>query len=137
MFIILALLALAGGAFSYYFLRVYRGSISPDVWWVPPVCRVERTACRTIVDTPFGTTFGKPNAFWGSLAYPVLFGLSVVSFLTEAAHAFLLPFSLAMVTVSLYLVWGLIKLRTACRVCIAVHTINFLFFLLIILDLYG
>lgn len=125
--IILALLALAGGALSFYFLQVYRGKLPADVWWVPSVCRVGRSACQSIVDTPYGRTFGRPNAFWGCLFYPFLLVIVAITFGMNLEPTFLLIFSVAIVTVSAYLSWGLIRLKAVCRVCIAVHILNVLF----------
>lgn len=132
---ILALLALAGGAFSYYFLQVHRLKLSPDVWWIPPVCRVGKDTCQTLVDTSYGKTFGRPNAFWGSLSYPVVLVGVVMTDLMELGPTLLVAFSVAMASVSVYLSWGLVRLKTVCRVCIAVHTINFLFLVLVVIDL--
>ncbi|MFQ6616419.1 MAG: vitamin K epoxide reductase family protein [Fidelibacterota bacterium] len=136
-FILLALLALAGGAFSFYFLQVTRLKMSPNVWWMPPVCRVGTRTCQTIVDTPYGRTFGRPNAFWGCLFYPVLFVVVLATGWMDLNPTVILAFSIGMVSVSLYLLWGLFRLNTLCRVCMAVHTVNFLFFGLVVIELSG
>ena len=125
---VLALLALAGGAFSFYFLQVYRGGIHPDVWWIPRICHMAPGTCKVITDTPYGRLLGQPNAFWGCLFYPLLLLVVVLTVVYDAGFDLLVFLSAVSLFLSVYLIWGLIQLRTLCRVCIAVHVVNFLFF---------
>ncbi|MFQ6674491.1 MAG: vitamin K epoxide reductase family protein, partial [Fidelibacterota bacterium] len=129
--IILALLAVTGWAFSYYFLQVYRGKISPSVSWMPKVCRMSAGSCRTVAETSYGKTFGKPNAFWGSLFYPVLFLAVIAEDLAGLEPWIVFTLSTASVGGSLYLTWGLYRLRVLCRVCMATHATNVLFFIIV------
>lgn len=87
-----------------------------------------------MVETPYGRTFGMPNAFWGCLFYPVLFAVVLVTWLAALDRTVLLALSVAMVSVSMYLTWGLLRLKTVCAVCIAVHIINLLFLALVLLE---
>lgn len=131
--VILALLALAGGAFSFYFLQVCRGKMVPNVWWIPRICQMSSTACQSITDTPYGRIMGRPNSFWGCLFYSLLF-VSVVA--TEIVYTgSLLPLYLSVMSlvVTVYLIWGLIRLEVVCRLCITIHILNVvLFFILLV-----
>lgn len=129
---VLALLAFAGGAFSFYFLLVYKGRIPPNVWWIPTVCHMDPGTCKVITDTPYGRLLGQPNAFWGSLFYPFLLLTVVFTMIFDIGFDLLVFLSAVSLFLSLYLIWGLIQLRTLCRVCIAVHIVNFLFFTVLI-----
>lgn len=125
-----ALLALAGGALSVYFHGVHAGWFSSRQWWIPGFCRMEEQQCTSIVDTSFGTTLGKPNAFYGTLFYPVYFLLLI---LTAHGHINpLFPLAVAVVTVlaGVYLTYGLLKLKAACAVCLTAHGLNLVNFLI-------
>jgi len=74
----MALLAVAGWAFSFYFLRVLNGKMSPSAWWIPAVFRMSERGCQNLLETPYGRILGKPNSFWGNLYYP--FMLIVIGF---------------------------------------------------------
>ena len=119
----MALLAVAGWAFSF---RVLDGKMSPSEWWFPAVFRMSEGGCQTLVETPYGRILGKPNAFWGDLYYTfilIVIGFSGAELINRSLLLF--PALLAMI-LSLYLLWGLYRLRTPCSVCFATHTINFL-----------
>lgn len=128
--ILMALLAVAGWAFSFYFLMVVRGKMAPNVWWMPPVCRMSEGTCNTLVETPYGKIIGKPNAFWGALFYPLILVLLISVAFGKLASASLLILGAFSLTMSFYLVWGLYRLRTPCPVCFATHAINLLFLIL-------
>lgn len=130
--LLLAFLAFAGWAFSFYFLQVLRGNLDPDIWWMPSICRMSESSCTSITDTFYGKTFGQPNALWGSYYYPLVVlaviliqrGFSPIAFL-------IIPATIAFLS-SLYLLWGLYKLKTVCKVCLAVHVVNISSFFLVI-----
>ena len=126
----MALLAVAGWAFSFYFLRVLDGKMSPSAWWIPSVFRMSEGGCQTLVETSYGRILGKPNAFWGNLYYP--FMLIVIGFSGAGLidRSFLLIPALFAMILSLYLLWGLYRLRTPCPVCFATHTVNLLILIL-------
>ena len=121
---VLALLAFAGWALSFYFLQVYRGNLPVDVWWIPNICRMSEESCQSITDTKYGRTLGKPNAYWGSFYYP---GLILVIILVQNG---IFPFSILLVPTSTavifsaYLLWGLFRLKTVCRICLLSHILN-------------
>ena len=68
--LLMALLADAGWAFSFYCQKVVMGKMSPNVWWMPAILLMTEGNCQTLVGTPYGKIVGKPNAFWGDLYYP-------------------------------------------------------------------
>jgi len=125
-----ALLALAGGAFSFYFHGVYSGKLSAGEWWIPTFCRMDAESCTSIVDTPFGRLFGQPNSFYGLWFFPVYF---LTLLFTAHGHVDpLIPLALALITVlaGMYLTYGLFRLKVVCPVCLSVHTINLLNFVM-------
>jgi len=127
----MALLAVAGWAFSFYFLRVLDGKMSPSAWWFPAVFRMPEGGCQTMVETPYGRILGKPNAFWGNIYYPfilIVIGFSGTELIDRSL--LLIPALFAMI-LSLFLLRGLYRLRTPCLVCFATHTVNFLILILV------
>ena len=129
-FILMALLAVAGWAFSFYFLRVLKGKMSSSVWWIPAVFRMSERGCQNFLHPPYGRILGKPNSFWGNLYYP--FMLIVIGFSGGELidRSLLLIPSLFAMMLSLYFLWGLYRFRTPCPVCFATHTVNFLILIL-------
>ena len=129
-FILMALLAVAGWAFSFYFLKVLDGKMSPSAWWIPAVFRMSERGCQNLLETLYGRILGKPNSFWGNLYYP--FMLIVIGFSGGELidRSLLLIPSLFAMMLSLYLLWGLYRFRTLCPVCFATHTVNFLILIL-------
>ena len=129
-FILMALLAVAGWAFSFYFLRVLDGKMSPSAWWTPAVFCMSERGCQNLLETLYGRILGKPNSFWGNLYYP--FMLIVIGFSGGELidRSLLLIPSLFAMMLSLYLLWGLYRFRTPCPVCFATHTVNFLILIL-------
>ena len=126
----MALLAVAGWAFSFYFLRVLDGKMSPSAWWFPAVFRMSERGCQALVGTPCGRILGKPNALGGNFYYPfilIVIGFSGAELIDRSL--LLIPALFAMM-LSLYLLWGLYRLRTPCPVCFATHTVNFLILIL-------
>jgi uncharacterized membrane protein len=77
LYLIAALLAFAGGAFSIYFQLVYKEKLIPNQVWIPKICQMDSNSCTTIVDTRFGRLAGLPNALYGSVLYPV-FGFILI-----------------------------------------------------------
>lgn len=125
-----ALLALIGGAFSFYFNGVYYGKILPHQFWIPQVCQMDSNQCTSIVETKYGKIFGVPNAQLGRY---FLFGYS----LTLAGVPFnlvdpLIPLFIGGLTIFLgiYLVYGLIRLKTPCSICLTIHVLNAVIFII-------
>jgi uncharacterized membrane protein len=125
-----ALLAIAGGALSFYFHAVYQGWLQPVQRWVPVFCRMDSLQCRSIVDTPYGRLAGYPNSFYGMLFYPLYVLLLVLAALRWIAPLIPLLAGAFTILVGIYLIYALIKLRVACPVCISVHSLNLFIFLL-------
>jgi uncharacterized membrane protein len=132
--VLAALLAVTGGILSFYFYGIYCRWFSPSQKWVPVFCRMETQSCTSIVDSTYGRLFfGVPNAFWGIFAE---LGLAE---LIAGVIIGLWPRWIPLIVTGLYLIiglWlivGLIRLRVACPVCITVHSLNLIIFLLLLL----
>lgn len=125
-----ALLALVGGAFSFYFYAVYKRWISPNQSWVPKLCRMDSTVCTTIVDTKYGRILGRTNAEIGGY-FMVFYGLLLLCVPFQIVSP-MIPFAMGILTMALgtYLFYGLIQLKTPCPICITVHVLNLIIFLL-------
>lgn len=131
-----AVLALAGSVLSFYFLGVYRHWFSGHQRWVPRLCRMESGQCTRVIDTPYGRLLGSiPNVVWGTVGE---LGFAVLLLLTLLRGWTLwlpLVVSGGTLLLGIYLIYGLIRLRTACPVCLTVHSLNLLIFLFLILAL--
>ncbi|MBI4549404.1 MAG: vitamin K epoxide reductase family protein [Candidatus Omnitrophica bacterium] len=119
-------LSLAGLWISVYFTGVYYRWFSPDVFWVPQVCRLDEKSCLNVLQTPRAKLFGIPNS---------AFGIGIYSYL--ALSVFILPpwpgFALlgAALVRSAYLAHSLIFVtKIPCRLCFASHGINLILFLI-------
>lgn len=125
-----ALLALVGGALSFYFYGVYRGWISAQQGWIPPFCRMNSTTCINIVDSRYGRIGRVPNAFSGSL-FLLLYAYSLMA-TSFGWLSWKIPFIMGVLSIigGIYLVVGLAKLKVLCPICITVHTLNLLILLL-------
>jgi uncharacterized membrane protein len=130
-FYTLLVLILAGWIITLYFFQVYRNRIPRKVWWIPPLIQMGSVRCVSIVDSSYGTTLGRPNAFWGLWYYGLLFLLVLADrFVPFSIIPTLLVISGLTLIFSFYLTWGLIQLQVRCRPCLSIHTINFLIFLI-------
>ncbi len=130
LYLIGALLAFAGGALSFYFYGVYKGILSGRQWWIPSLCRIDNRTCIDIVNTPFGSIAGVPNALSGTI---FLFAYTSALFCTYLGIIPVsIPFLMGMFTmfIGLYLVYGLVKLSAKCVVCLTVHALNLIIFTL-------
>ena len=123
-------MAFVGGAFSFYFNAVYKGKISSHQFWIPNICQLDVNSCISIVDTKYGRIFGASNAqlgFYFLLAYALTLigvGLEIVDPIVSLCIGTLT------ILLGVYLVFGLIKLRTPCPICISVHFLNLLIFII-------
>lgn len=125
-----ALLASVGGALSFYFYSVYKGRIYGDQWWVPSFLRMNSDTCASVIDTRFGRHFGIPNAAFGPsfmFIYSILLILAGIDLISESV-----TFLMAAITlfVAVYLIYGLWRIRTHCRICYTIHFLNLVIFLL-------
>ncbi|MEA1882675.1 MAG: vitamin K epoxide reductase family protein [Candidatus Marinimicrobia bacterium] len=125
-----ALLALVCGAFSFYFYSVYRGWISYRQWWVPRFCEMDSDQCTSIVDSNYGRIIGIPNALVGSI-FLLFYSYALLSVPLELVEKST-PLYMGWFTIiiGVYLVYGLIRLKVSCPICLTVHVLNGTIFLL-------
>ncbi len=117
-------LVLQGGLgflISLYFTLVYFHRIPANYKLVPPVCRMEDSACQVVLFTRYGSLFGAPNSLFGVMYYILV----VVAGFLPLLRTWLLPVSVIVVLLSLYLAYILIaRLKVICMLCFASHLIN-------------
>lgn len=131
-FFTLLVLIILGWIITYYFYQVYRNQIPRKVWWIPPMVQMGSVRCVSIVETNYGTTLGRPNAFWGLWYYGFLFLLVLTNrFFLRPPIIYLGIISALALGFSFYLSWGLIQLRVRCHPCLSIHSINLLIFLIV------
>lgn len=130
-----ALLALVGGALSFYFFSIYRGWVSTQHEIIPVYFRINSGTCINIIDSKYGRIAGVPNAFSGSI-FLLVYAFSLMAIPLDIL-SWKISFMLGLLSIifGIYLVYGLAKLKVLCPVCIAVHTLNLFIFLLQILAL--
>jgi uncharacterized membrane protein len=129
-YVIGALLALVGGAFSFYFDAVYKERISSKQFWVPNFCRMDSNDCTTIVDTKYGRVIGRPNAEIGGY-FLLIYALLLIGVPLQIIPS-MIPFFMGLLTIlfGLYLIFGLMRLKTLCPICLTVHGLNLIIFIL-------
>ncbi len=123
-----ALLAIVGGAFSFYFYSVYKGWISHRQFWVPSFCELNSNQCISIVDTKYGRLLGIPNAFLGIflfLIYAIMLISTALNYIDPIIPRFVGGFTIVL---GLYLIYGLFRLKVACKICLLVHFLNAIIF---------
>lgn len=115
------ILSLAGLWLSVYFCGLYYRWFSPDVPWIPRVCRIGTGDCASVVDTPRAKLFGVPNSVFGLFYFTYLI-FDLKFFPPEPA----LVLSAAALIRSVYLAYSLLFVtRTPCILCFVSHGINF------------
>jgi len=119
-----ALFTFIGGALSFYFYGVYSKSLSRKQKIIPKFFQLSSNECTSVVDSRYGSLGGAPNVYIGFI---YLFFHSAV--LIAAGFSFInqfIPFLLSLfsLVIGIYLIYGLIKLKIKCRICISVHLIN-------------
>ena len=117
-------MALVGGAFSFYFYSVFRGWISSKQIWIPQFCELKSYQCLSIVESKYGQIFGLPNALLGIF---VLIGYAIILVGTSLDYINQnIPFYIGclLVAIGIYLIYGLIRLKVNCRICLLVHFLN-------------
>lgn len=123
-------LSLAGLWLSIYFCGLYYRWFSPDVPWIPKVCRIGTGDCASVVDTPRAKLFGIPNSVFGLFFFAYLI-VDLKFFPPEPA----LVLSAAALIRSVYLAYSLLFVtRTPCVLCFVSHGINFLLAVLLYAD---
>jgi uncharacterized membrane protein len=119
-------LSLAGLWISVYFTGVYYGWFTPEVFWVPRICRLDEKSCLNVLQTPRAKLFGIPNSAFGILTYAYVI-LDVLFF--PPGPGFLLLG--AAVIRSAYLAYSLLFVtKIPCPLCFASHGINLVLFLI-------
>ena len=130
LYLIGALLALAGGALSFYFYGVYKGLLSGKQLWIPPLLHVTSATCTSVIKTAYGKHFWFSNV---SVGIPFMFGYGIVLWGTANGNiSTTIPFIMGIISilVGIYLINGLVRLKMHCRICYTVHTLNLIIFLL-------
>jgi len=125
-YLYLFFLSLTGWFLSFYFLGVVSKKIKSNSWWIPPFCRMNENSCSSLVSTKYGNIFGHPNAFWGMLYYSMILLFIFLAILGLKIKYVFFIFSLVAILLSIYLIFGLYKLKINCRICITTHLLNFL-----------
>ena len=121
-------MAFVGGAFSFYFNAVYKGKISSHQFWIPNICQLDVNSCISIVDTKYGRIFGASNAQLG-FYFLFVYALTLIGVGLEFIDPIVsLCIGILTILLGIYLVFGLFKLKTACPICISVHSLNLLIF---------
>ncbi len=119
-------LSVIGLWISVYFTGVYYRWFSPDVKWIPQVCRMNEKSCRTVLDTPRAKLFGLPNAVFGIAVYTYV--ILDVFFFPVWPGFLILSFALLR---SLYLAYSLLFVtKIPCPLCFTTHAINLALFLI-------
>ena len=117
-------MALVGGAFSFYFYSVFRGWIVPKQIWIPKFCELRSSQCLSIVESKYGQIFGLPNALLGIF---VLIGYAIILIGTSLDYInqnIPLYIGCLIVAIGIYLIYGLIRLKVNCKICLFVHFLN-------------
>ena len=117
-------MALVGGAFSFYFYSVFRGWIAPKQIWIPKFCELRSSQCLSIVESKYGQIFGLPNALSGIF---VLIGYAIILIGTSLNYInqnIPLYIGCLIFAIGIYLIYGLIRLKVNCKICLFVHFLN-------------
>lgn len=130
LYLIGALLALAGGAFSFYFYGVYKGLISGKQLMIPSFLHIKSASCTSVIETAYGEHFGFSNV---AVGIPFMFGYGIVLWATSNGNistTIPLIIGIMSILIGIYLINGLVRLKMNCRICYTVHTLNLIIFLL-------
>ncbi|MFQ6677095.1 MAG: vitamin K epoxide reductase family protein [Fidelibacterota bacterium] len=129
-YLIGALLALVGGALSFYFYGVYRHIFSGKDRWMPTICHIDEKTCLSIIETSYGRIGGIPNALSGSVFLFIYSAVLTGTFFLFIPVYIPLLMGLFTVIIGIYLIYGLTKLHARCTICLTVHLVNFIIFIL-------
>jgi uncharacterized membrane protein len=132
--VLVAVLALAGLADSFYFTFAYYGRIKKARWVPEILCAREGSNCVTVVQTPYARVFGVPNSLLGMVYYLLLILWAVATPRIPAVGWALIVASAGTVVLGFYLIYSLRrKLYIDCPLCYAAHGINALLLVFLIL----
>lgn len=121
--VLLALPAL-GMYISLYFTLVYFGVISPDIRFIPTVCRPDKPSCHSIIHHPHARFFGLPNFILG-IGYYLLVIMYVVFQPSGFPETGLTFVSWLVVALGVFLIYSLFAVvRVPCRLCLISHGLN-------------
>jgi uncharacterized membrane protein len=131
----LGFLSVTGLLISLLFTLIAMNVLPSNHHLLPQFCRLEPTACASILSTNYARLLRLPNFVAGIFFYLFILIVAVL----PHQHETLLPVAVAVsflaVAVSLYLLHALIvKLRTHCPLCYASHAINVLILLFLVLS---
>lgn len=114
---------------SVYFTGVSYHWFSPNVKWVPSVCRLKESSCQLVLETPRAKLFGIPNSVFGIGMY-----LYLILFFLGAPLPWGIGFALAVLALlrSIYLAHSLLfVMRVPCPLCFTSHGINLILFIVL------
>ncbi|MFQ6605581.1 MAG: vitamin K epoxide reductase family protein [Fidelibacterota bacterium] len=125
MMIIALILVSAGYLISIYFYLATHNRIPTAVPWLPSLVQIGDCRCEELVDTPFGRTLGRSNAFW-AMWYFVFLAIAIISTNLNSWPGVTTLFFITLIAFarSIYLAWALLLMRVVCRPCITAHIIN-------------
>ena len=123
--ILILILAIAAWLLSLHFYLVQHERIPANAGWLEHLLGLDTCRCLEIVETRFGRILGRSNAYWGMWYF---LGLILISLSYDIWNLPPLPMvfliTLVAAAYSLYLAWGMLLLRVACRSCLLVHLAN-------------
>lgn len=127
------LLSITGLWLSVYFCGLYYRWFSPEVPWIPKVCRLGTGDCARVVDTPHAKLFGVPNSVYGLFFYAYL--ILDLFWFPPGPALFLGAFAALR---SLTLAYSLLFIiRTPCFLCFVSHAVNLTLFVLLFMAYRG
>ena len=125
------LLIVFGYLISIYFFKYSKGKIPSKVSWLPSIVQIGDCRCDEIINTRFGRSFGRSNAYWAMWYFVLLFALVMCQWIADWPGVIPIFFiTLLALARSIYLAWALVVLKVMCRPCITAHMINFLLLLI-------
>lgn len=125
-----AFLLFIAALLSFYFFGVYARLFAYDRFYVPSFCRLSSDECTSIVDTKYGRVFGVSNAFVGAIFLLVHSIVLIFNYFEIISSFYPFFMSVASTSIGVYLVYGLVKLKVKCNICITVHIINISVFIM-------
>ena len=102
----------------------------PNQFWVPNFCELDSGTCTAIVDTKYGRILGRSNAQLGGY-FMSIYALLLLGIPFQLVPP-MIPFIIGILTILLgiYLIFGLIQLKMPCPICITIHGLNIIIFIL-------
>lgn len=126
---------IVGLLISTYFTLVYYNVMSPNQWFIPPVCRMEDQTCMYIIHTSDAGLFGVPNSLLGIVYYAgiIVFGILSPTHGSEILNRIMIGLSVGTILLGGYLVYSLLfKLKIHCILCYTGHAVNVIILILLL-----